>query len=164
MNTVDRSPARLSSWVAVSVGFVALGSSGLYSWSALAVGTVGFVMLVVGIVRGESTGVTTGAFILFSAAIIGGVRGVSALPVLISATTAVLAWDIGGSAISIGNQLGRDADTTRIESVHVTASLSVGLVTVGGGYGIYQIGTGSRPVAALVFLLIAAVLLVEALD
>lgn len=164
MNKINRSPTRLSSWVAVSAAFVALGSSGFYSWPALGIGTAGFVLLVVGVVRGMPGGVTIGAFGLFMGAIIAGVRGVPVIPVLISVTTAVLAWDIGGSAISIGNQLGRDADTTRIETVHITASMSVGVVTTGVGYGLYQTGTGGQPVAAVIFLLIAAVLLVEALD
>ena len=107
--------------------------------------------------------VTIGAFGLFVGGIIAGIQSAPVVPVLISVTFSVLAWDVGGSAISIGKQLGRDADTRRIEAVHMTASGAVGMVTAGVGYGLYQTGAGEQSVAALVFLLIAAVLLVEAL-
>lgn len=163
MSEVDRSPARLSGGVAVGVAFVALASSGLYSWVALAAGSVGVLLFVGGVGLGERPWVTTGAFVLFLAAIVAGTRGAPAVPVLVSVAAAVVAWDVGGSAISVGRQLGRDADTTRLEVVHLTASLGVGVLTVGGGYGLYQLGTEDQPVAALVFLLVAAVLLVQAL-
>lgn len=163
MKAIPRAPARLSSWGSVLAAFVALGTSGFYSWPALAVGSVGLLLLAVGIVRGANSAVTLGAFGLFVGGIIAGVQSAPVVPILISVTFSVLAWDVGASAISIGNQLGRDADTRRIEAVHMTASGVVGVVTAGVGYGLYQTGTGEQPVAALVFLLIAAVLLVEAL-
>lgn len=164
MKPINRAPARLSRWISVSAALVAVGSSGFYSWPALAVGTLGLLLLVVGLIRGANTAVTIGAFGLFVGGIIAGVQNAPIVPVLISVTFTVLAWDVGGSAISIGKQLGREADTIRIEAVHMTASGIVGVVTAGVGYGLYQTGTGEQPVAALVFLLIAAVLLVEALD
>jgi hypothetical protein len=163
MKPIDRAPTRLSRWVSVSAAFVALGASGFYSWPALAVGTLGLLLLVVGLVRGANAAVTTGAFGLFVGGIVAGVGSAPVVPVLVSVTFAVLAWDVGGSAISIGKQLGREADTIRIEAVHMTASGVVGVVTAGVGYGLYHTGTGEEPVVTLVFLLIAAVLLVEAL-
>lgn len=149
--------------MSVTAAFLALGVSGFYSWPALAIGTVGLVLFAVGLVRGVNAAVTIGAFGLFAGGIVAGARDVPAVPVLVSVTCSVLAWDVGGSAISIGKQLGREADTRRIEVVHMTASGVVGVVTAGVGYGLFRTGTGEQPVAALVFLLIAAVLLVEAL-
>jgi len=161
---IDRSPARLSSVLAVSAAFVALGASGFYSWPALAVGAAGLVLLAAGVARGSTAAVTLGAFGLFVGAIVAGVRGAPVVPVLISATATVLAWDIGGYAVSIGRQLGRDADTARIEAVHATASAGVGTVTAGVGYGLFRAATGGQPVTALLFLVVAAVLLIGALD
>jgi hypothetical protein len=163
VKAINRTPVRLSSWVSVSAALVALGSSGFYSWPALAVGTLELVLLAVGLVRGANTGVTLGAFGLFVGAIAAGIRGAPIVPVLLSVTLSVVAWDVGGSAISIGKQLGQDADTMRIEAVHVATSVGIGVITAGIGYGLYRAGTGEQPVAALVFLLIAAVLLTEAL-
>ncbi|WP_254532818.1 DUF7519 family protein [Natrinema gelatinilyticum] len=163
MKTIPRAPARLSSWGSVIAAFVALGASGFYSWPALAVGTGGVLLLAVGLVRGANSAVTIGTFGLFMGGIIAGIQSAPVVPVLVSVTFSVLAWDVGGSAISIGKHLGRDADTRRIEAVHMTSSGVVGVVTASMGYGLYRTGTGEQPVAALVFLLIAAVLLVEAL-
>lgn len=163
MTEVRRAPARLSRWGSVSVALLALAASGFYSWLGLVAGTAGLAVLVVGLVRGEHGAVTGGAFGLFLGAITAGVQGAPVLAVLLSVTCSVVAWDSGGNAISIGEQLGRDADTRRIEAVHMTASGGVGVVTAGTGYGLYLAGTGGHPVAALVFLLVAAVLLVEAL-
>lgn len=166
MSAVDRSPARLGRGVSVGAGLLALLSAGLYSWAALAIGAPGLVLLVGGLFRerGSDAAVTVGAFGLFAGAILAGTRGAPVAPVLVSVTAAVLAWDAGGSAIGVGNQLGRDADTRRLEAAHLTASALVGAVTAGAGYGLYRAGTGGRPAAALVLLLVAAVLLVAALD
>ena len=164
MTPIDRSPARLSRWASLVAALVALVSSGFYSWPALVTGTLGLGLLGVGLARGRITGVTVGAFGLFAGAILAGAQGAPVIPVLIGVTFAVLAWDLGGSAISIGDQLGRDADTVRLEAVHMTGSIAVGVVTAGVGFGLYQTGDSGQPVAALVFLVIASVLLVAALD
>lgn len=164
MTVVDRRPARISRWLAGFAGVLALVMSGFYSWSALLVGALGAVILCAGLLRGVVGAVTTGAFGLFIAAILAGVQRAPVLPVLTSITLAVVAWDIGGNAISIGEQLGRDAETTRIEIVHSVASLTVGVVTAGIGYAIYWFGTGGQPVAAVVFLVLGAVLLIATLD
>lgn len=164
MREVDRSPTRLSSAVAVGAGFVALLSPGLYSWTALAVGTLGLALLAAGVARGARSAVTVGALGLFAGAIVAGVRGAPVLPVLFGVTTAVLAWDVGGNAISVGRQLGRNGDTTRIEAVHAAASTAVGVAIVGVSYALYRTATGGQPVVALVLFLVAAVLLIQALD
>jgi len=163
VTAVSRGPTRLSGWVSASAAVVAVVSSGFYSWAALVVGTLGLTLVAVGLVRGARAAVTVGAFGLFVGGIVAGVRGAPVVPVLVGVTCSVLAGDVGASAISIGRQLGRDADTTRLEAVHVTASVAVGVGTAGVGYGLYRAGTGEQPIAALVFLLLAAVLLVEAL-
>lgn len=164
MREIDRSPARLSRLVSVVAALLALVASGLYSWPALAVGASGLLLLVAGLVRGAREPVTGGAFCLFGSAIIAGTGGAPVAPVLVGVTAAVLAWDIGGSAISVGAQLGRDADTVRLETVHITASALVGAVVAGAGFGLYRAGPGEQPVVALALLVIAAVLLVQALS
>lgn len=160
---VDRSPARLGRLASMGAGLLAFGSIGLYSWPAFATGTLGLSLLLVGLVRGSNGFVTGGAFVLFLGGILAGAWGAPVLPVLVGVAAAVLAWDVGGSAISIGAQLGRGADTVRLEAVHIASSTVVGAVVVGVGFGLYRVGTGEQPVAALLLLAIAAALLVEAL-
>lgn len=164
MKPIRRAPTRLSSWAAVSAAVVAVTSSGFYSWPALVVGTLGGLVLVGGLVRGVTATVTLGAFGLFVSALVAAPRSAPAVPILISVTATVLAWDSAGRAISIGTQLGRDANTVRLEAVHLAASLVVGVCTVGVGYGIYRAGTGGQPGAVVLFLLIAALLLLAGLD
>lgn len=164
MKPIRRSPTRLSSWAAVGAAIVAVTSSGFYSWPALVVGTLGVLVLVGGLGRGSTATVTLGAFGLFVGGLVAAVRGAPAVPTLVSVTATVLAWDSAGRAISIGTQLGRDANTVRIEAVHLAASLVVGVCTVSVGYGIYWAGTGGQPVTVVLFMLIAALLLLAGLD
>jgi hypothetical protein len=163
MSPVDRAPTRLGSGVAVAAASVAALASGLYAWPALAVGAPGLLLVVVAVVRGGRTAATLGAAALVAAGVVAGARGAPVLPVLVAVGGSVLAWDAAGFAIGLGNQLGRDAETTRVEGLHLAASAVVAVATAGVGYGVYRSATGGHPVAALVFLLLGAVLLVEAL-
>jgi hypothetical protein len=162
--TVDRSPARLGRVASVGAGLLALVSTGLYSWPALAAGSLGLSLLLVGLVRGANGPVSGGAFSLFLGAVLAGAGGAPVLRTLVGVTAAVLAWDVGGNAIGVGAQLGREADTTRLEAVHVASSVAVGAAVAGAGFGLYRLGTGEQPTAVLVLLAVAAVLLVEALS
>ncbi|WP_122090576.1 DUF7519 family protein [Halalkalicoccus subterraneus] len=164
MNRVDRSPAPLSRRVSLVAALVAVLSSGFYSWLALGLGAIGFLLLATGLARGTTRPVTLGAAGLAGGALAAGVEGAPVPTVLAGVAGAVLAWDVGINAIVIGRQLGREAGTERLEAVHAVASAGVGLATAGAGYGLYRMGTGEQPVAALVFLLVAAVLLLETLD
>lgn len=164
MTTVDRSPARISTWTAMLAALVAFGLSGFYSWIALGVGAVALVVVALGLVRGSHRAVTVGGFGLLLGTIVAGVQNAPVVPLLGGLTATVLAWDIGHSAISVGRQLGRSATTIRIEAVHIGTSLTVGVTTIGVGYGIFRIGSADQPLATLVFLLIGAVLLVAVLE
>lgn len=163
MKPIQRSPSSLCQWGSLGAGFIAVATSGFFAWTALGVGIVGFALLLVGLIRGSNANVTVGAFGLFLAGLLAGVWGGPVGLVLVSVTAAVLAWDYGGTAISIGEQLGREADTGRLEIVHMASSGTVGMVTAGIGYGLYLGGSGGQPVVALVFLILAAVFLAQAL-
>lgn len=162
--TVDRRPARSSRGVALAAGLSAVATSGAYAPGALGVGALGVLMLAAGLVRGRDAAVTLGAAGLVAGAVVAGVRGAPAAPVLVAVTASVVAWDAGGTATSVGRQLGRAADTRRVEAVHAGASIAVGAVTAAVGYAVFQTATGGQPAAALVFALLAAALLVVALD
>lgn len=161
---IDRSPTPFGRRLSLMAALVAVLSSGLYSWLALALGALGLLTLAAGLARGTTRPVTLGAAGLVGGALAAGVEGAPVPAVLVSVTAAVVAWDVAGNAIGVGRQLGREAGTQRVETVHAAASATVGLVTAGAGYGLYRLGTGEQPVAALVFLLVAAVLLLETLD
>jgi hypothetical protein len=160
---IDRSPARLSSALAVSAAALAAGTSALTTSTALAVGVAGLVVVALGVVRGSRRAVTLGATALLVAALVGGLFSGAPYLLLPGVIGTVLAWDFGEQAISVGEQLGREADTTQLEITHAAASTVVGVGAGALGYGIYLVSSGGQPVPALVFLLLAAVVLTSAL-
>jgi len=161
---VDRRPSRAGAGLTLAPALVAALAGGLYTSPGLLLGVAGLLGLGIGLARGSRTAVTLGGAGLFAGAVLAGVEGAPVGPVLVGAAAAVVAWDVATTAVSVGEQLGRDAETGRLETTHALASAGVGAVTVGLSYGVYLAGAGGRPVAALLFLLVAAVLLVAALD
>jgi hypothetical protein len=164
MTAVERAPTRLASGVSAAAAVAALVASGRYAWPAFVVGVTGVALLVAGLVRGARGPLTLGAAGVAAGGIVAGVRGAPVLPVLVGVAFAVLSWDAGGTAVSLGEQLGRDAETARLEAVHLAGSAAVATITGAVGYGVYLTATGGRPVVALVLLLFAALSLLATLD
>ncbi|WP_459191508.1 DUF7519 family protein [Halosimplex sp. J119] len=162
MTEVDRSPAALSGSAAVAIGLIAL-APGVYDQTALLAGLLGFLALAVGVTRGANGAVTAGATALLLASVLAGVGGAPVEVLLIGVTATVVAWDSGGTAITIGDQLGSAADTARLEAVRLGASALVGTLTAAGGYAVYRTASGGMPFLALLCLLVAAALLASAL-
>ncbi len=163
MEPVSRRPRLLSASVAVLAGLVTVGAAGFYSWNAIALGAVGVFLLAAGLATARNGIVTGGAAALVVSAFLAGLAGAPPVPLLLAAIAAILAGDLGNTAIGLGAQLGTDARTYRLEATHMGASGFVGVLTGGLGYGLFQVGAGGQPIVALVFLVVAAVLLVEAI-
>ncbi len=142
---------------------VCLLAAALSSPTALSAAGVGVVVLGVGLLVGGRRAVTAGGVALFAAVVFGGVAGSGPELLLVGLLAAVFAWDVGENAIGLGEQLGRETDTTRVELVHAASTLSVGAVATAVGYGAYRAAGGGQPVTALVFLLLGVVALVAAL-
>jgi hypothetical protein len=164
VNEIDRSPAVVSTALAVGAGVLSVLASALGSVVGAIPGAAGLAVLGVGLVRGSRAAVTGGSGLLFAGVLLAGASGASPEPLLVGTLGAILAWDIGENGIGLGAQLGRAADTRRLEFVHAASSLVVGAVTAGLGYGVYLGATSGQPLTALVFLLVGAVVLVSALD
>lgn len=163
MNEIDRSPAVVSTSIAVAAGVVSLLGTALGASIGAAPAIAGLAVLGVGLVRGSRRAVTAGGTLLFGGVLVAGALGASPEPLVVGTLGAVMAWDVGENGISVGAQLGRAADTRRAELVHATASLFVGAVTASVGYGVYLGATSGQPLTALVFLLLGVVVLVSAL-
>ncbi|WP_137283733.1 DUF7519 family protein [Halorussus salinisoli] len=160
---IDRSPARLSSALAVTAAALAAGTSALTATLTLTVGAAGFLVVTFGVVRGSRRAVTLGAVALLVGALVGGLLSGAPYLLLPGVIATVLAWDFGEQAINVGEQLGRGADTTQLEATHAAGSTVVAVGAGGLGYGIFLASSGGQPVTALVFLLLAAVVLTSAL-
>jgi hypothetical protein len=163
MTAVTRAPTRFSGAIAFVAAVVAALAGGYYSWAGLGIGAVGAVVFAAGLLGGRDGVVTLGAVGAFVAVLVGGVQGAPVPVVLVGVAAAVVAWDAASNALGVGRQLGRETDTRRLEVVDVLGSVAVGATSAGVGYGIYLTASGGQPIAALLFALVAAVALVEAL-
>ncbi|GCF12953.1 hypothetical protein Harman_08880 [Haloarcula mannanilytica] len=88
------------------------------------------IRLLTGIARADLlsrrvTGFAAGSALLFGTTLVAAERGLAPLFVLVGCGAALLVWDGGVHASSIGYQLGRDAETTDSEFVHVTGTAAV---------------------------------------
>jgi hypothetical protein len=161
--SIDRSPARTSQLLSLVAGSVAIGAAALASADGGLAALAGVLLVGVGVARGSRRFVTVGSFVVLLGVLLGGLTAAPPELLLPGTMAAVLAWDFGEQAINVGEQLGREADTERLELAHAAASTVVAVAGGGVGYAIYLVGAGNQPMTALVFLLVAAVALTSAL-
>lgn len=161
---IDRSPTRVGSALALSAGALALAPGASTVGAGVLVGALGLLSLLNGLLFARRGLVTLGSTLLVAGVLVAGVEGASTLLVLWGVVAGVFAWDVGQNALCLGEQLGHEAETVRAELLHAGSSAAVGLGTAALGYGVYLVGTGGRPVAAVVLLLFAAAALVAALS
>jgi hypothetical protein len=159
MAAVDHSPGAVSVQTAVVVALLAVLT--VYPGGLLAVGVAlaGGSTLAVGSIRGSRAPVSAGAALLFGGVLFGAGGTPDPLYALLGGALAVVAWDVAEFGIGVGEQLGRDAPTARLEVTHAAASAIVGLLAVAAGYGVYVVAWSGLPTVALVCLLAAALLL-----
>lgn len=77
------------------------------------------------LVPARGSGFATGSALLGLTAIVGAALDMSAIAVFLGVAGAILTWDLGTHALSIGRHLGRPSTTDRAEFVHVSASVLV---------------------------------------
>lgn len=130
---------------------------------AIGVGMVATATLAYALREGSERLLGAGVATLVVALLLGGVLGTPAELLVIAAGATVLAWDVGDNALGVGEQLGRNARTDRLELVHAAASLAVAVVGSAVAYGVFRLAGGGRPVLAVVLLLLGATILVAVL-
>ncbi|WP_255152535.1 DUF7519 family protein [Halorarius halobius] len=133
------------------------------SLPAVAVGVVAVGLFAVALRRGSrrALGVATGA--LVCGLLVGGIYGTPPELLVVSAGATVLAWDVGDTALGVGEQLGRRARSERLELVHAAASLAVAVVGGAVAYTVFRLAGGGRPLLAVVLLLLGATMIVAVL-
>lgn len=157
------SPAKLSSWIAVSFAGIAWSLTLSYSPYAVMTATIGWLSIGLALLASDRRVLSVGAAGVVVATILAAGDGASGLTVTVGITAAVLAWDVGHNAIGLGRQLGREAATTEIELVHAATSTGAGAVIVAIGAGAPRLVDGPLSLVAVVYLLLAAGLLVVVL-
>ncbi|RQG95988.1 DUF7519 family protein [Natrarchaeobius chitinivorans] len=164
---VDRRPTVVAS----SVATVAVGLCTVIVSTATAAGgavtLLGGLLLAGGLLsrraRWRRLLVDIGSLTAFAGVVLSGLEGAAVEPTLVATVSLVVAWDLAGSAIDLGEQLGRDADTRRLEGVHAVSSALVGLIAMAVGYGTFTLARGGQPISALVLLLLAGTVATMAL-
>lgn len=154
---------QLSKVVALGSLIVAVGGSGFFSWTGLLLGATGALVFIAGLLLEARRAVSAGAFVVAAGGIMAGVEQAPVLVVLVAVAATVVAWDVGRFGMSLRRQLGDDAPTISTESVHAAMSVGAGAAAVTIGYGLFQFGAEGETATAVVFLLLASVLLVVAL-
>lgn len=160
--TVTHRPPWLSVAVSLFAAVVACASVALSRPVGLAPAALGVLALAAGLSLGARRGVTLGAVGLFGGVLLAGAQGGGPEALVLGLLGTVVAWDVGEHAVGLGEQLGREATTTRSELVHAAASLAVGAAGATLGYGVFLVAAGGQPTTALVFLLIGVVALAAA--
>jgi len=163
MNRITRKPTTVSSLAAVVAGAFGLLLSGPYAPIALLTAAGGVVLLGAAAASGVRPLVTLGALGVFVAAVVAGGSGAPPSITLSAILTAVLAYDFGGTAVDLGEELGREADTRRLELLGVATSSLAGIAAATGSYLVYLVGATGQPLSAVVLLLITVFVLFIAL-
>lgn len=163
MKQITRKPARLTGAGALVLGVLVAVTVSVYSSLALGLAGLGVVLLAGGLVTASRGLVTVGALGLFAGTVAAGAEGAPVALALFGVVGAVLAYDFAATAIDIGAQLGREADTRRLEAVQLGTTALVGTAVAVVSYLVYTLGSGGQPISAVVGLLLAVVLLLVAL-
>ncbi|WP_433630469.1 DUF7519 family protein [Halomicrococcus sp. NG-SE-24] len=77
---------------------------------------------------------------------------------LLAGAAAIVAWDAGEHAVSVGNHLGRQSGTTEVEVVHVAGSVGVAVLAIAAARVAVGVGISGLSHTALVLVLVAALL------
>lgn len=161
---LSQRPAGRSAIVPAVVGSFAVVASAAAGILAALVTVGGIVVLVAGVLSASHRIVDAGGFVALLGFLVGALGDASAVPVVLGVTAAVVAWDAAGNAVSLGRQLGRGADTVRVEALHVLTSAAVGLGGAVLGLLLFGVGPTRQPVTTLFVLVLAAAALVAALN
>lgn len=129
----------------------------------VAVATGGLLLFAIGLLWRSRTWLSGGALALFGGAVTAALVASRPLPVLLGGAAAMLAWDVGERALTLGEQLGRAGATRRLRVARTGSSATVGALGVGTGYAVLTVGAGSIPLLALVALLLGTVVVVALL-
>jgi hypothetical protein len=148
---IEHTPPRESRLIALGAGVVGVVLTAPFALLALPFGLAGVVILAGGLYLTHSRGwLSIGTALILSGAVITGAYGAAPTELmLIGVTSTVLAWDVGQHGIGLGEQLGANTHTQRVQFVHTAVSAVVlgSISTV--VYLVSLAGSGGRPAPAV---------------
>lgn len=155
----DRRPPSLS--LAVSLVWLSLSVviTSLFSFESVPLGLVGILIIIGAFFRQSRQLLSIGVALVVVGVIVAGVVSMPIAWTLLAGTVAILGWDAGSTTLSLGEQLGRQAQTHRIEAMHIGSSAAVGFGTVAIAYTVIYTAGGARTVSAILLLVVAVAIL-----
>jgi len=156
-------PTRASGAIALLVAACVLVLSLQIAFPVFLTVSLGMLAFGAGIVRGSRGWLAVGGVGLFAGMLLAGLIETSPVFPLAGTAAALIAWDIGEHAINVGEQLGREADTSRQEVVHAGLSVCIGGLALGVALAVDRLSVVQFPVSALLVGLGATLVLIAIL-
>lgn len=158
---VVHAPSRLSQGVALVAAVVGVALTSPFVLLSVPFAVAGLGLVAGSLVVAQSRGwLAVGTGLILLAAILGGTYG--AVPVefmLVGVSATLLALDVGQYGIGVGQQLGRQTRTRRLEVVHATFTLIALTVVNAVAYAVFLFGGSGRPASAVALSVIGAIAL-----
>lgn len=129
---------------------------------AVLVGALGLGLLAVGTRAGRRGAVGGGGLVLLVGTLLAGALGAGPVALLVAAGAGLVAWDSAEHTVGLGEQVGRRASVTRAVGVHTAGSGLLVALGAGIAYGAFRLAGPGVPLA-LVLLLTGAVVLLRVL-
>lgn len=153
----------------VGIAFAAIQAPGVGARTEVIPGLAGILILSAGVLKlgfdryARALSISGTGLLVISVLISGILIGTPEWMLLGATTAAIVAWDVGEQGINLAEQIGRSANTKRVELLHMAGSVTVGLVAIGIAFGFSNVEFGQLPTAGLFLLLGASVILIVAL-
>lgn len=159
--TVDHAPTRVSQIIALVAAAVGVALTAPFAMLALPFAIAGLAIVAGSLFITHSRGWLSVAvgLILFGAIISGGYGVVPPAFLLIGVSAAFLAFDVGQYGIGVGEQLGRQTQTRRLEIIHATSTVIALTVANAFAYSVYLFAGDGRPASAVALTLIGVIAL-----
>jgi len=159
-----RRPGRRSVAVSGVAGSFVVAASVAGGPVSAGVAVAGVACLLAGVWLGRIRIADGGALVGFAGVVGAALQGAGPIAVLFGTVAAVVAWDSGTNAVALAEQVGRGADTGRVEVLHALYGAGVGVTGGVLGFVLFRVGPTRQPVTTLFVLLLAAAILVVALN
>ncbi len=161
---IDRRPTLIGVVASTFAAFAIGVMFAQYALVVVAPVTIGLVAIIIGGFRGMRTLAFFGITMLVISMIMAGLYNYPVSTLLAAGVLTVVAWDMLQNGFSIGQQVGREIDTTRVELLHGGTTLLSGTVVAALIYGIYVLSPPGWPLQALILAMLAALFLVIAIE
>lgn len=155
MTELTRRPTQLARTASLVTAVGAISTTVSNSVPAGMVAGVGALVLASALVIGNRRLLDLGALGMIVGIAISATTTTPAWP-LVGTIAAIVAWDVGGVAIRLGAQLGRNASTGRLELWYIVSSTTIGVTAGGLAYGVFLL-THAITLDALAILLFAGI-------